>query len=259
MKLVVFTSDSIRHKYLANTLSKQVDDTLVISEIPPTHNNAELASSSPLVKEHFALRKSAELRIFKGNENFLPNTITLQYKEASSKSIFLKIKNFIPDVMIVFGSSILKGDILSLLPGKFLNLHLGLSPYYRGSGTNFWPFVNKELEYLGATILHINEGVDTGDIICHVIPTIELGDNVHTIGCKIIKDSVKTLSKIIHMIKNGNELAREKQWDVKNPKYYRNSDFTESILKEYHKNLEGDLIQQFLESKKNNLKIVELK
>ena len=61
------------------------------------------------------------------------------------------------------------------------------------------------------------------------------------------------------MIKNGNELAREKQWDVKNPKYYRNSDFTESILKEYHKNLEGDLIQQFLESKKNNLKIVELK
>ena len=32
MKLAVFTSNGIRHRYVANTLSKNVDDALIISE-----------------------------------------------------------------------------------------------------------------------------------------------------------------------------------------------------------------------------------
>ena len=32
MKLVLFTSNGIRHKYVTNTLSQNVDDTLVICE-----------------------------------------------------------------------------------------------------------------------------------------------------------------------------------------------------------------------------------
>ena len=32
MKLAIFTSNGIRHKFVANTLSKNVDETLVICE-----------------------------------------------------------------------------------------------------------------------------------------------------------------------------------------------------------------------------------
>ena len=34
-----------------------------------------------------------------------------------------------------------------------INVHLGLSPYYKGSATNFWPFVNNELQFLGVTFM----------------------------------------------------------------------------------------------------------
>ena len=42
-------------------------------------------------------------------------------------------------------------------PAACLNIHLGLSPYYRGAGTNFWPLVNGEPEYCGATIHFLDE------------------------------------------------------------------------------------------------------
>ena len=143
-------------------------------------------------------------------------------------------------------------------PNRFINLHLGLSPYYRGSGTNFWPFVNKELEYVGSTILHLDPGIDTGDIISHVQPKFEHDDDVHTIGCKVIEESVTTLIKIIEMVKKGKELQRIKQWNVPNSRYYKNNDFNEDILKKYKQNLENGLIANYLAASKDNLKLVSI-
>ena len=57
-----------------------------------------------------------------------------------------------PDVVLVCGTGILREELINLFPGHIINIHLGLSPYYRGAGTNFWPLVNREPEYLGATI-----------------------------------------------------------------------------------------------------------
>ena len=111
-----------------------------------------------------------------------------------------------------------------------MNLHLGLSPYYKGNATNFWPFVNNELECLGSTILHVDAGIDTGDIITHVKPKIEIGDNVHTIGCKIIRESVSKIKEILNLIKNGDEINRVKQWKVNDEKIYRLKDFDEDIF-----------------------------
>ena len=35
MKIVILTSNSLRHKFLANTLSQHCEDTLIISECKP--------------------------------------------------------------------------------------------------------------------------------------------------------------------------------------------------------------------------------
>ena len=53
-------------------------------------------------------------------------------------------------------------------------------------GTNFWPLVNGEPEYCGATIHFLDVGVDTGPIIAHVRPEIAAGDGPHDIGNKTI-------------------------------------------------------------------------
>jgi len=258
MKLVLFTSNGIRHKYVTNTLSQNVDDTLVICEC--NQNDAidekEDAVLSP-IDEHFRLRYLTEKKIFSGNDYFNDTVLPLIYKEANLRYTYQIVKEFEPDLMIVFGSSIIKEPLLSLKPNRFINLHLGLSPYYRGSGTNFWPFVNDELEYLGSTILHLDAGIDTGDIICHVRPNIELNDNVHTVGCKIIKSSVESLIKIIKLLDGGKKLNRVKQWEVKD-RYYKTKDFDEIALSKYKNNLKNNMIKNYLESEDKKITLVDL-
>ena len=60
------------------------------------------------------------------------------------------------------------------------------------------------------------------------------------------------------MVKENNELKRIKQWELSNPKYYKNSDFNEDILNLYKKNLSEDLIKNFLEKPENNIRIINI-
>ncbi len=262
MKIVILTGNATRHKFLANSLVEQATDALVVTECGESDAlSVDRANDSmpPVIREHFHLRYETEKELLKGNNFFEAKTLPLLCKEVNLPCVFETIKNFRPDVIFVFGSSIIKDPLLSLLPpGRFINLHLGLSPYYRGAGTNFWPFVNKELECVGSTILHIDAGVDTGDIIAHVRPQIELGDNVHTIGCKVIKESVSCLLKIMDMLKEGEELPRTKQWEVADERYYRKKDFEEKALLTYLNNLKEGLIEDYLDKPKKELKFMNL-
>lgn len=255
MKVVIFTSNGIRHKFFANSICNQVENCLIISESNP--NDAEDKSNSK-IRNHFKLRYETERKMFFGNDFFEGKVIPVMYKEANLQYVFEIVKKFNPDLMIVFGSSIIKEPLLSLKPNHFINLHLGLSPYYRGSGTNFWPFVNDELEYVGSTILHLDPGIDTGDIITHVRPKFEIGDNVHTVGCKVIKESILIFTKILIKVKHGESLNRVKQWKVENEKYYKNKDFDEKVLDEYNKNLKNGMIERFIKSSKKKIKLIPL-
>ena len=258
MKIVILTSNSLRHKFLANTLSQHCEDTLIISECKPQTLSSDDSKNYTEIDNHFMLRDETEKSFFPNDNYFIPKTLPIVYKEANSPYVYQVIKNFKPDILIVFGSSIIKEPLISLLPaGHIINLHLGISPYYRGSGTNFWPFVNNELEYLGSTILHLDAGIDTGDIICHVRPKIDFNDNVHTVGCKIIKSSVESLIKIIKLLDGGKKLNRVKQWEVKD-RYYKTKDFDETTLSKYKNNLKNNMIKNYLESEDKKITLVDL-
>ena len=106
---------------------------------------------------------------------------------------------------------------------RFINLHLGLSPYYKGSGTNFWPIANNEFQFLGATFMLIDEGVDSGPIIHQFRPMLNVNDNIHTIGCKIILQTTIDLEKILL---NFKQIKPIKQKKIKYSKIYKKKDFS---------------------------------
>jgi len=258
MKIVILTSNGLRHKFLANSLASKVDDALVVSECKQNYSLGNTTDDKSITNEHFKLRNEIEKTFFPNNDFFIAKTLPILYKEVNLDYVYQVIKKFKPDIMFIFGSYIIREPLLSLLPpGHIINLHLGISPYYRGSGTNFWPFVNNELEYVGSTILHLDAGIDTGDIICHIRPKIESGDNVHTVGCKVIKSSVDSLIQIMQMINEGKKLNRVKQWNV-NERYYKTSDFNEEVLLKYKNNLKNGLIEKYLSSSKKQIKLVDL-
>lgn len=256
MKIVILTSNAIRHKFVANTIAKAADEVLVISECKPLSNYDK---QSIEIKKHFSLREDMEKIVFSENDFFVNNTLPIIYKDVNSEYVYSVVKEFGPDMIFCFGAAIVKEPLLSLLPpGHFINLHLGLSPYYRGSGTNFWPFVNKELEYLGSTIMYIDAGIDTGDILCHVTIPIESGDTVHSVGCKIIRESAYKMVEIINKYKNNEQLNRVKQWDFPEFRYFKIKDFNDDVLDSYYTNLKNGLVNKYINGKKKSVKLINL-
>jgi len=256
MKIVIFTSNALRHKHIANTLTKHSDSALVVSECQP-YDAGGLNEYPVLMRDHFAMRETSEKDFFGENDVFEAPTLPVLYKEVNLPFVYGAVKKYNPDAAFVFGSWILKEPILSIVPkGRFINLHLGLSPYYRGSGTNFWPLVNKEPEYIGATLLHIDAGIDTGDIIAHVRPKIVVDDTAHTIGCKTIIESGKIFGRIVDLLRNGEELPRVAQWKVDEEKVYKRSDFNEEALKKYYDNIKEGMFKDYAKRAHEDMQLI---
>ena len=235
---------------MANTLAAEADEVMIVSECKPlSASNPPTSGEGDIVAQHFAMRDQVEQEFFKRNDTFNYPCLPVLHKEANAPAVYEAVKAFDPDLIIVYGASIIRKPLLELLPyGKIINLHLGVSPYYRGSGTNFWPFVNQELEFVGSTLLNIDAGVDTGDIIAHVRPEFEEGDTVHSAGCKVIRDSVEALKILISRVKNGQKIEAVKQWETDPSRYYRKKDFGAEALKAYYENLKDGVVLSHIQS-----------
>lgn len=75
------------------------------------------------------------------------------------------LRSFEPEIMVVaaFGQ-ILPKEILDMPKYRCINVHASLLPKYRGAAPIQWAVINGE-EYSGVTIMQMDIGIDTGDII----------------------------------------------------------------------------------------------
>lgn len=83
------------------------------------------------------------------------NPTFLKKGQINDENVVGAIEEHAPDLLACYGSSLVKSRLLKMFEDRFLNAHLGLSPYYRGSGTNVWPLINGELGMVGATFMHM--------------------------------------------------------------------------------------------------------
>ena len=74
------------------------------------------------------------------------------------------LNEFGPDWIVSYGyRHILKKQVLTLYPDRFINLHIAYLPWNRGADPNLWSWIEGTPK--GVTIHYIDPGVDTGDII----------------------------------------------------------------------------------------------
>lgn len=102
-----------------------------------------------------------------------------------------------PDVIAVCGASILKSDLLAIPEHGVLNLHGGLSQFYRGLFTTDWAVHNREPECVGATVHFVSEGVDDGDVVYQGRPRIEEGDHPNSLYEKVVRLGVQMMVRAV--------------------------------------------------------------
>ncbi|MEE9334773.1 MAG: formyl transferase [Granulosicoccaceae bacterium] len=70
-----------------------------------------------------------------------------------------------PDLIVVYGTRIIRDNIFARAGIATLNMHTGLSPHYRGDSTLFWPVYYDDPDHLGVTVHKLAASVDGGDIV----------------------------------------------------------------------------------------------
>lgn len=121
-----------------------------------------------------------------------------------------KYKELKPDVTVVvaFGQ-ILPKDILESPKYGAINVHGSLLPNYRGAAPIQWAVINGD-KVTGITTMHMDEGLDTGDMILK--KEIEIGEE-ETAGelyDRMAMLGAEALSETLKLIEKG-EAKREKQ------------------------------------------------
>ena len=136
----------------------------------------------------------------------------------------------------VFGSSFIKGPLIDyLIEHRAINIHMGVSPYYRGSSCNFWAAYDGHPELVGATIHLLSKGLDSGDMLYHALPKPEAVDPF-VLGMKAVKAAHDSLVERIRSkeIFEYTSIAQDKSQEYR---YTRNAEFTDAVAKDYLENL----------------------
>jgi phosphoribosylglycinamide formyltransferase-1 len=253
-RVIVLTSSELRHTYFRMYLGLQKNIEVVVSFCESSEKNLvhkiENSAEKKLRHSHLQARNQVEkdfLQLFCDYAEDRSNPITISKGAINDPENVKKIIDLKPDTIVSFGSSIIKPALIDAFPGRFINVHLGLSPYYRGSGTNFWPFVNNAPEYCGVTFMKIDSGIDTGEVIHQMRSEMYPNDSFHVICNRLLVHMTSEITQLIHNFELLKEIPQieGRGSDL----YYKNSDFTEASVLQLYENFDQGIISKYLMNK----------
>jgi len=127
-----------------------------------------------------------------------------QPENINSEESVNKLREIQPDCIVVVAyGQILKRDILILPPHGCVNIHASLLPKYRGAAPINWAIIRGEKE-TGITIMKMDEGLDTGDILKSESIPIEEEDDSSSVHDKLSILGGKLIVETLIDMKNGN-------------------------------------------------------
>jgi methionyl-tRNA formyltransferase len=189
LRVMVLCGRSPRHLYVANALCKSADVLAIVQETGSAFTWKKLFKT--LRPDNFARkvwRWLRDRRRYTGNREgqffFGDQTPHLDHPELvrefphiNHPDVVKLARELQPDILAVFGTSLIRGDLLKEGRLGIANLHGGLSPEYRGADCTFWALYNREPEKVGCTLHWIDAGIDTGRLIAHISPEIQPDDD----------------------------------------------------------------------------------
>jgi folate-dependent phosphoribosylglycinamide formyltransferase PurN len=236
MRITVFTSNQPRHLSLIRALAGVADEIFAIQECNTVFPGrvADFFRKSAVMQDYFSRVIAAEREVF-GDVSFPSKNVrslSIKMGDVSSLDLSSLAAAMSSDVFIVFGASYIKGELCDqLVQRRAVNIHMGVSPQYRGSSTNFWAMYDRRPEFVGATIHLLSKGLDSGPMLFHALPKADAVDPfVH--GMRAVRAAHEALVDQIrlHKLFDFSPIEQDRSRELR---YTRNADFTDELAAEY--------------------------
>lgn len=135
----------------------------------------------------------------------LEHNINVYQPEKIKNSNALDIINDLkPDVIIVVAyGKILSKEILTAAPYGCINVHASLLPLYRGAAPIQWAVLNGDKQ-TGVTIMQMDEGLDTGDILYVEKTDIDIEETSASLFDRLSQIGADALVKTLDELQAGN-------------------------------------------------------
>jgi methionyl-tRNA formyltransferase len=220
LRVLVLCGSSPRHLHVANALCQAAEVLAIVQESGSEFSWKKLAKK--LRPDNF-FRKAwrwlrdrrrytghGEARFFFGDRapqldrsDLAKNVPHINHPDVVKLANELK-----PDLVAVFGTSLIRGELLKAGRLGIANLHGGLSPEYRGADCTFWALYNGEPEKAGCTLHWIDKGIDTGGLIAHVSPKILPDDDELSLFWRSVQTSADVYAELLRRLAAGERFGQ---------------------------------------------------
>jgi len=161
MKIIILTTLTPHHIYFVKKVSEHfgIHTTILEKEslVPPfnTYHSFEKEREQYERKELLQEEKLCFARYSK----------TIEFNRINDPACVEFLSKEKPDVIIVFGTGIIKNAIIEKCREGIINLHGGDPQFYRGLDSHLWAIYHKEFSMLKVCLHKVNNILDDGGII----------------------------------------------------------------------------------------------
>jgi methionyl-tRNA formyltransferase len=127
----------------------------------------------------------------------------LQPEKVRDGRLAAALAAFVPDVLVVAAyGRILGEDLLSLAPYGALNVHGSLLPRWRGAAPIQWALAEGDRE-TGVTIMQMDAGLDTGDMLLQRVTAIREDDTSATLHDRLAALGAAAVVEALPLLERG--------------------------------------------------------
>lgn len=154
----------------------------------------------PYLKKKGKARNEIIKQTYQLNTSPIPKKLVHHVTSVNYSSTRKLLKTLQPDVVIVSGTRIIGRKTLGCIAAPFVNMHVGITPAYRGVHGGYWALVNNQMEACGVTIHLVDKGIDTGGILEQATIFPSKQDNFTTYPLLQIAAGIPLMKKAIQQI-----------------------------------------------------------
>lgn len=149
-------------------------------------------------------RKAILVKQYNLNSNEFNSNNIYRVSSVNDEECLKAINLLKPDIIVVNGTRIISNQIIQNTNAVFVNMHVGITPHYRGSHGGYWALYNNDMGNFGTTIHLIDSGVDTGAVVKQVFIEPEKQDNFVTYPVLQIAAGIPALQEVLTNMATGN-------------------------------------------------------